>query len=275
MVGSGDAGEVHAPDERVAATSAPKLSASATASTGCSSSMPSRARILAISTSGSPGFPSTAVSSPSGFSSPSSGKRLMVAMAASPSSPTCALTRSSTIGPRIRLSSGSSQALLPRLCSVPAMRGLRRITICETAPSTPRCERAATFTSTVSPCSAPPSASGGRYTSSASPSRCTKPNPRGLAEKVPSNSSRRDAARSFSASRKRCPAWGTTVPSKTRSSITRDSAPARRGGTPRREAISLMWSARFSELKSSTRSARRGGLSTVIFAPRTTGPRTC
>jgi hypothetical protein len=89
---------------------------------------------------------------------------VIVTTAAAPSSPSIRPPGSlgdSTIGPRIRLSSGSSHALLPRRLRTPATRACRRRTTRRTSPSTPRRERDEVRTATVSPCIAPFIDSGG------------------------------------------------------------------------------------------------------------------
>ena len=76
------------------------------------------------------------------------------------------MARGRTMGPRMRVSSGSSHALRPFRCSVPATRLMPRSRIATISPSAPRALRARTRTRTLSPWSAPPSASGGTKTSS-------------------------------------------------------------------------------------------------------------
>src|SRR2546430_1949655 len=69
MVGSGIDRKSSRPAIASAAIAGPNASASAMASSECGSSIPSRTRIFATSTLGSPGLPSTAMTVPSGFSS--------------------------------------------------------------------------------------------------------------------------------------------------------------------------------------------------------------
>ena len=138
---------------------------------------------------------------PSGFSPGSSGQRVMRTTTASPSlpllpsEPLTSMARGRTMGPRTRLSSGSSQALLPLRLSVPATRFMPRSTTDTTSPSAPRAVRERTRTRTRSPCIAPPMDSGGMNTSSPAASRlATKPKPRGCTVSSPSRSAPRDAA---------------------------------------------------------------------------------
>ncbi len=194
MVGSGMWRRSVRPCRIDSGTSSPKASASATASGVCGSPMRSSTRILAASTDSVPGRPSTDSMRPSGFSSRDSGQRVIATTTASPSlplfppEPSASIARGSTMGPRTRVSSGSSQALLPFRCSVPATRLMPRSTIAKTSPSAPRALRARMRTRTLSPWRAPPIASGGTKTSSPlvpGVRLATKPNPRGWTVRSP------------------------------------------------------------------------------------------
>ena len=177
-------------------TSRPYASASATASGEWTSSMFPMTRIFATSTLSSPGVPRTASSFPTGVSSGSSGQRVIVTIAASPSlplfpsGPVRSRSSGSGMGPRTRVSSGSSHALRPRRRKTPATRFTARLTTRTISPSTPRFPRARTCTTTLSPCIAPFIPSLETYTSSpVAPMLATKPKPRAFTVSVPSRSS--------------------------------------------------------------------------------------